>query len=77
MTPAEFCRRLRRARLRAGLSQAGAANLLGVQPGSVARWEQGGSTPPAEAEAPLTRERILAVLDGADVAVPSPPRHRS
>jgi len=62
VTPAEFRHRLRAARLRAGLSQAQAARLLGVQRGSVARWEQGGSTPPAEAEAPLTRERILAVL---------------
>ena len=71
MTPSEFCRRLRAARLRAGLSQAGAAKLLGVQPGSVARWEQGGSTPPAEAEAPLTRERILARVEALPAEIPA------
>jgi transcriptional regulator with XRE-family HTH domain len=64
VTPAEFRHRLRAARLRAGLSQAEAAALLGVQPGSVARWEQGGSVPPAEAEAPLTREEVLRRVEG-------------
>jgi transcriptional regulator with XRE-family HTH domain len=70
VTPAEFCRRLRAARLRAGLTQSQAARLLGVQPGSVARWEQGGSVPPAAAEAPLTRERVLAVLAAASRQTP-------
>ena len=46
MTRYQFARRLRRARENAGLSQAGAAHLLGVAPPRVAEYESGVRIPP-------------------------------
>lgn len=62
MTPRQFAAALRRLRKRVGISQAKAAGILGVKPNSLARWERGERTPPAEAELPLSRERILRKL---------------
>jgi transcriptional regulator with XRE-family HTH domain len=56
-----FGDRLRKAREKAGLTQAQAATRWGVSKRTVEHWEKGQRLPPAEKDA-ITRERIIARL---------------
>jgi transcriptional regulator with XRE-family HTH domain len=56
-----FGDRLRKAREKAGLTQAQAATRWGVSKRTVEHWEKGQRLPPAERDA-ITRERLLASL---------------
>jgi hypothetical protein len=56
---------LRASRVRAGLTQPQAGEILGVAWNTVARWERGEFAPPTEAELPVTQERALALLSPA------------
>ena len=53
---------LRATRVRAGLTQEAAGELLGVTPGTVSRWERGEFQPPRQADLPPTQEQILRHL---------------
>lgn len=57
----KFCERLRKAREKAGLTQAQAATRWGVSKRTVEHWEKGQRLPPAERNA-ITRERLIASL---------------
>ena len=56
-----FAAQLKKAREKAGLSIADAANARGVSPRTWAYWEAGLRLPPAERDA-ITRERLLSSL---------------
>lgn len=56
-----FGDRLRKAREKAGLTQAQAAKRWGVSKRTVEHWEKSQRLPPAERDA-ITRERLLASL---------------
>lgn len=63
-----FARQLRHARKAANLTQADAANIIGVSKRTLEKWEAGEISPPPEAAA-ITRERVLARL-----TPPTPPQ---
>lgn len=60
----KFGDQLRKAREKAGLTQAQAATRWGVSKRTVEHWEKGQRLPPTERDA-ITRERLLASLTEA------------
>lgn len=69
-----FPSQLTKARKKAGLSIAQAAQQAGVSPRTWAYWEDGERLPPAERDA-ITRERLIARL--TERAAPGNPNQRS
>ena len=61
MTPEEFAAKLRRIRIKLGLTQVEAARIAGSTGNSLARWERGERCPPSEKDV-LSREGVLRKL---------------